>query len=66
MSIDTEDKRRSVLAHGLPFLVVYPSPDGTIDAEDRKHIAGYYRNLIFVELKGPNRGLLIGVYNGET
>lgn len=36
MTVDSEDKRRDI--GGVP-----PVPDGTIDAEDRRHIAGIPR-----------------------
>lgn len=36
MPVDDEDKRRSVA--GVPMV-----PDGTIDAEDRRHVSGVYR-----------------------
>ncbi len=38
MAIDNENKRRSVIR-------VFPVPDGSINAGDRRHIAGFYRGL---------------------
>lgn len=45
MSIDTENKRRSVLAQCVPQLVVYQTPDGTIDSYDRRHISRFYSGI---------------------
>lgn len=60
MAIDTEDKRRSVA--GIPM-----NPDGTINAQDRQHIAGFYRGIAAaappVEVSKPSIGALLGVYN---
>jgi hypothetical protein len=41
--IDTRDKRASVLGLSGPFVRVAPVPDGSIDAADRRHVAGLYR-----------------------
>lgn len=38
MAIDNENKRRSVIG-------IFPVPDGSINAGDRRHIAGFYRGL---------------------
>ncbi len=38
MAIDNENKRRSVIR-------IFPVPDGSINAGDRRHIAGFYRGL---------------------
>lgn len=44
MSLDTRDKRASVVALGLPWLLVAPTPDSAVSgAEDRRHVAGLYR-----------------------
>lgn len=59
MAIDTTDKRRSV--SGIPM-----TPDADLDdAQDRMHIAGFYRGIspsapevIIKKLKG----MLLGVY----
>lgn len=70
MAIDSEDKRRSVLGFGLPYMAVAPNPDGTINAADREHIAGFYRGIAAgappVAVQVASRGLLMGVYNGDT
>ena len=38
-----EDIRRSAGPSGVPPLVIGPVPDGTLDAEDRRHVTGIYR-----------------------
>lgn len=45
MALDTRDKRLSALGRSLPFLTVYPIPDGTIDAGDRLQLAWLYRGF---------------------
>ena len=42
MAIDTAKKRRRVVGVGLPFAVLTPKPDGTIDAIDRATLADVY------------------------
>lgn len=67
MSIDTEDKRRSVVSPGLPYLVIVPKPDGTINADDRRHIAGFYRGIKTdpaAQYK-ISAGMFLGVYNND-
>lgn len=44
--IDTEAKRRSVLAAGLAALVVLPLADGTVGTQDRPHVVGIYSGLV--------------------
>lgn len=46
MAIDSENKRRSVLGYLGPFAVIGPRPDGTLDEQDRKHVAGIYRGQL--------------------
>ena len=45
MAIDTRNKRASVIGLGLMFVRCYPAPDGTIDANDRRHIALGYAGI---------------------
>lgn len=63
MAIDDADKRKSV--SGIPM-----NPDGTISAQDRQHIAGFYRGIAAaappVAVKKGTKGLLLGVFNGNT
>jgi len=59
MAIDSEDRRRSIA--GIPMVA-----DGDIDdAQDRIHIAGFYRGLTIDApevVTKRNRGMLLGVY----
>ena len=48
MALDTANKRSSAIFVGIPFRGKYPFPDGTIDAGDRQHAAGYYRGVVAV------------------
>lgn len=59
MAIDTAVKRASVIALGLPSGRVLPWGDGTIDADDRLHIAGWYRG-IDAALPPPVRIIVVG------
>jgi len=43
MAIDTRDKRASVVFSAIR--VGWPLADGTIDADDRRHISGGYRGI---------------------
>lgn len=43
MAVDTRDKRASVLGVGCTWRVVLPSPNGSVDAGDRKQVATCYR-----------------------
>jgi len=45
MAVDTETKRRSVLAATIMALAVAPVPDGTVAAVDRQHIVGIYGGI---------------------
>lgn len=47
MAIDSETKRRSVLASTLMSLVVLPVADGDMMDGDRAHVVGLYSGLIF-------------------
>ena len=62
MAVDTEAKRRS--ATQMPWMVIPPLADSTIDAQDRMHATGYYAGITLAVgiSKGPNAGLLLGVY----
>jgi hypothetical protein len=44
MAIDTEDKRRSV--HGYTMTPIYPVADGSVDTQDRPHVAWIYRGIV--------------------
>ena len=45
MALDTETKRRSVLATGLAFLVIAPFADGVISNVDREHVTALYAGI---------------------
>jgi hypothetical protein len=45
VALDSADKRSSSEAGGLPFLLILPAPEGTIDAADRLHVSGLYRGI---------------------
>lgn len=45
MAVDTETKRRSVLASTIMALVIAPLADGTIANVDREHIIGIYAGI---------------------
>ena len=63
MAIDTANKRRSVLANTLPFLVVLPEDDGSMDQGDRQHVAFLYRGILVGVVAAVRRArmLLLGV-----
>ncbi len=42
MAIDSRQKRAAAIMAGIPFIVITPLADGTIDAADRAHIAHVY------------------------
>ena len=48
----------------MPWMVLAPIPDGTIDAQDRIHATGYYAGIAVAAMtaKGINSGLLLKVY----
>ena len=45
MALDTEQKRRAAMAAGMPFVVLTPVADGTIDSADRALLADVYSGL---------------------
>lgn len=49
MAIDNENKRRSVQGYAGPFAVILPRPDGALDEQDRKHVAGLYRGQLVAQ-----------------
>lgn len=46
MALDTREKRAGAIMAGIPFLVITPLADGTIDAADRQHIANVYPGIL--------------------
>lgn len=57
MAIDSRQKRAAAIMAGIPFIVITPLADGTIDAADRAHMAHVYPGI---EAGAPVVGL------GET
>lgn len=47
MAVDTRNKRFSMIGIDMPFLRVFPNPDGTISAEDRQQYLGKYSGIPF-------------------
>jgi hypothetical protein len=45
MAIDTQDKRSSVIGHGIGCLTVFPSPNAGISKDDRRHQSSFYRGI---------------------
>lgn len=52
-SVDTRDKRFSLLCHSSPFLRVLPNPDGTVDTQDRAHFAMLYSGIALDNPSAP-------------
>jgi hypothetical protein len=46
MPIDTEVKRRSAIACGLPHMTMFPVPDGALNQGDRQQAAAMYRAIL--------------------
>lgn len=46
MALDNRNRRVSIINVGLPFRGMLPLPDGTLAAEERYLLAGYYAGLI--------------------
>lgn len=68
MAIDTAAKRRGVPIGppGMPGIVVYPEPDGTINEADRAQVTAIYPGIDFDTPGGapivsevPHRGILL-------
>ena len=49
MAIDSADKRRSGSGYLGPWARIAPVPDGTLDENDRKHVAGLYRGQLIAQ-----------------
>ncbi len=45
MAIDSRDKRAAAISAGIPFIVITPLADGTIDAADRQMMANVYPGI---------------------
>ena len=57
-TINTENKRRSAMS--LPWDIIYPVPDGSINAADRRHLLGLYSGF------GSEHVELMGVLDGTS
>ena len=47
MAVDTATKRYSMLGIDLPFVRLYPVPDGTVSATDRQQFVWKYSGIAF-------------------
>lgn len=56
MAIDTREKRASAAALLLPWMVMFPLPDGTIGATDRIQIVGLYSGF---EAEAPTPPIVV-------
>lgn len=45
--MNTRDRRASAFGRSLPFLAVFPLPDGAVSTLDRRQAAWLYRALLF-------------------
>ena len=45
MAIDSRDKRAAAIMAGIPFIVIAPLADGSIDAADRQQIINVYGGI---------------------
>ena len=45
MPLDSRDKRAAAISFGIPFIVIAPLADGSIDAADRAMIAHAYPGI---------------------
>jgi hypothetical protein len=45
MAIDSETKRRAAFSAGIPFIVMMPVADGSIDSADRQMLADVYPGI---------------------
>ena len=45
MAIDTRDRRAAAMAAGIPWMIITPIADGSIDSEDRAIIAHTYPGI---------------------
>jgi len=62
VAIDTRNKRASVAAAGVLFLVAWPAPDGTIGSGDRRHVAALYSGLAGIPIEVTGRLALVDSY----
>lgn len=46
MAVDTARKRASLIGYGLPFRLMLPIADGSLDQGDRQHLVGLYAGIL--------------------
>ncbi len=46
MAVDTRNERCSAIGVGLPFRLVLPNADGTVNQADRQHVAYLYAGIL--------------------
>jgi hypothetical protein len=46
MALDTREKRAAAIMAGIPFIIITPLADGTIDAADRQQVAQVYPGIL--------------------
>ena len=61
MSLDTKEKRLSMLNFGLPWWTTLPQADGRIDADDRLHLLHLYAGRASTDSPVAIDGRLIAV-----
>lgn len=49
MAIDSRDKRAAAISAGIPFIVITPLADGSIDGADRQMVANVYGGIAAAE-----------------
>lgn len=64
MALDTADKRSSAVNIGSPWRGLLPFPSGSIDQQDRQHIAYMYRGIAADAPSGggPLGGVFIPIF----
>ena len=45
MAIDSREKRAAAISAGIPFIVITPLADGSIDAADRQMVVDVYPGI---------------------
>ena len=61
MAIDSETKRRAAFAVGIPFIVMTPVADGSIDSADRQMLADVYPGIAAGAPVTPTGDVIFGM-----
>jgi len=61
MAIDTHDKKAAAMAAGLPWIMITPIADGTIDAADRAIMAHTYPMSFGLPVAAPSAETMFGM-----